>query len=128
MAELQKLRIDKWLWAVRIFKTRTMATDACHSGKVKINGHRVKAARQIEPGTEITVQKKVILHRYKVLGLIEKRVSAKLAVNFVDDLTPPEERLKLETSFAPLPGQRERGMGRPTKKERRQMEKNRRRF
>lgn len=118
-----KIRIDKWLWAVRVYKTRTLASEACNSGKVKINGKSVKPSHSVVIGIEITVQKKLIKHRFKVLGLIEKRVSAKIASESIEDLTPESETIKLSIAKHQPVAYRERGKGRPTKKERRKMDK-----
>ena len=123
MSSTQIVRIDKWLWAVRIYKTRSMATDACHSGKVKIDGNSVKPSRQIRIDEIITVQKDFVKRKYKVLGLIEKRGSAKIASENVEDITPEEELIKLKTAFSNPVAKREKGKGRPTKKDRRQMGK-----
>ena len=116
------VRIDKWLWAVRIFKTRNQATIACKSGKIKINDSNVKPSREVRIGEIISVNLSSIQKRVKVTGLLINRVSAKLVENYVEDLTPKEEyekqKLKREKGFE----YRERGIGRPTKKERREIE------
>ena len=123
MAEKNTTRIDKWLWAVRIYKTRSIATQACAGGKVKIDGNTVKASRMVRKGDIIQVRKRVIKYDYKVLKIAEKRMGAKLVRDFMEDLTPDEELEKLKTSKS-LPHQtREKGQGRPTKKERRIMDK-----
>lgn len=118
---MDKVRIDKWLWSVRIFKSRTLAADACKEGKVKINAHSAKAAQTIQIGDRVEVKKEGFLMQYKVLGLIEKRVSAPLAQVCYEDLTPPEELNKFKDWFVGKAGAefRERGTGRPTKRERR---------
>jgi ribosome-associated heat shock protein Hsp15 len=117
------LRIDKFLWAVRIYKTRSLATEACNGNKVKIEGKSIKPSRQIKTGEMFTVTQRYITRTYKVLNLVEKRVSAKVLPQFIEDLTPQEEldKLKMErfTSYV----QRYKGAGRPTKKERRLMNK-----
>lgn len=123
-----KLRIDKWLWAVRIFKTRKLAHTSCQSGKVKINGQRIKPSRFILVGDTISVQKGIVKYEIEVAGLIEKRVSAKIAVDNYIDRTPEKELLKLKSSTViPIPT-REKGEGRPTKKARREMDKFRKQF
>jgi len=123
MAEKNTTRIDKWLWAVRIYKTRSIATQACAGGTVKIDGNTVKASRMVRKGDIIQVRKRVIKYDYKVLKIAEKRMGAKLVQDFMEDLTPDEELEKLKTSKS-LPHQtREKGQGRPTKKERRIMDK-----
>jgi ribosome-associated heat shock protein Hsp15 len=118
---MDKVRIDKWLWSVRIFKSRTMAADACKEGKVKINAISAKAAQTIQIGDRVEVKKEGFLMQYKVLSLIEKRVSAPLAQVCYEDLTPPEELNKFKDWFVGKAGAefRERGTGRPTKRERR---------
>jgi ribosome-associated heat shock protein Hsp15 len=123
MSLSDKIRIDKWLWAVRVYKTRSIATDACNSGKVKIGGNSIKPARMIQIGDIITVQKKLIKHKYEVLGLIGKRVSAKIASENVADRTPKKELIKLKAARSHIIAHRERGQGRPTKKERRLIDK-----
>ena len=120
---MDKIRIDKWLWAVRIHKTRSIATNACNSGKVKIGGNIVKPSRTIRTGDILTVRKKYITYTYKVMGLIEKRVSAKSSTGYVSDITPKQEKEKLNLSIPNY--KREKGIGRPTKKERRNMESTR---
>ena len=123
MAEKHNTRIDKWLWAVRIFKTRAQATEACAGGKVKIDGIAVKASRKIKPGETLLVRKGVIKYMYKVLKIAEKRMGAKLIIDFVEDLTSDDERAKLKSSHKQPLQTREKGQGRPTKKERRIMDK-----
>ncbi len=125
MGVLEKVRIDKWLWSVRIFKSRTLATDACKSGKVKINGSSVKASYMLERGTQIQVHKNGFNLEYKVLDLIQKRVSAPLAQACYEDLTPADELNKYNDWFVGKGGaeKRERGAGRPTKRERRNIDK-----
>jgi len=123
MAEKHNTRIDKWLWAVRIFKTRAQATKACAGGKVKIDSTAVKASRKIKPGETLLVRKGVIKYMYKVLKIAEKRMGAKLIIDFVEDLTSDDERAKLRSSHKQPLQTREKGQGRPTKKERRIMDK-----
>jgi len=123
MTEKNTTRIDKWLFAMRIYKTRSMATEACASRKVKIDGNTVKASRLIRPGDMIQIRKGVIKYEYKVLRIAEKRMGAKIVLDFIKDVTPDEELAKLKISNS-MPVQiRERGQGRPTKKERRDMDK-----
>lgn len=119
---LHKCRIDKWLWAVRLYKTRNIAAEAVKAGKVKINGASVKPAFEVSVGTIITIPRGVVRYQFKVTGVIEKRVSAVLARNFCEDVTPEEEKFKLTTlEFMPT-AMRDRGTGRPTKKERRDLD------
>ena len=128
MAEKHNTRIDKWLWAVRIFKTRAQATEACAGGKVKIDGIAVKASRKIKPGETLLVRKGVIKYMYKVLKIAEKRMGAKLIIDFVEDLTSDDERAKLKSSHKQPLQTREKGQGRPTKKERRIMDEIREKY
>ena len=124
---MDKVRVDKWLWAVRIFKTRTVAADACRKGRVLVSGIEVKPSRFIEEGAVIQVKKTPIVRSYRVVKLAEKRVSAKVAVELVDDITPESELKKLEMykkdPFNFITMKRERGSGRPTKKERRDLDR-----
>ena len=113
------VRIDKWLWAVRLFKTRSQATDACRAGKIKIDGDPIKPSREVKIGQEIEIHLGPITKTAKVVGLLEKRVGAKLVPGYMEDLTPAEEYHKLELlRDNPLA----RRKGRPTKKERREMD------
>ena len=121
--EKHNTRIDKWLWAVRIFQTRAMATEACSGGKVKINETAVKASRKIITGDLIQVRKGVVKHIYCVLKIAEKRMGVKLISEFLEDLTPDDELSKLKSAQKQPIHTREKGQGRPTKKERRMMEK-----
>lgn len=109
------VRVDKWLWAVRVFKTRAAANDACTKGRVSVNGEVAKPATKVKVGDEVTARRKDRTIVYGVVQLLEKRVGAPLAADAVDDRSPPEpERSGLDI----LPGMiRERGAGRPTKKE-----------
>ena len=120
----KSVRIDKWLWAVRIFKTRGLACDACKAGKVKIEDNAVKPSRDVKIGEIITVQIGPLKKTIMVLAALENRVSAKLAVGFVQDMTPEEEYKKLELMRDSVFIRRDRGAGRPTKKERRDIQKN----
>ncbi len=116
------IRIDKWLWAVRIFKTRSLASDACRSGKVKILDQAVKASRDLKTGEVISISLAPVTKTVKVLALIGNRVSAKLVEGFMEDLTPEAEYQKLKRSNDAGFEFRERGTGRPTKRERREIE------
>ncbi|MCJ7447504.1 MAG: RNA-binding S4 domain-containing protein [Bacteroidales bacterium] len=119
MTGIKPIRIDKYLWAVRIFKTRSMASEACRKGRILINDHEVKASRIVAENEIITVKKPPAILRYKVIVPVEKRVSAKLAPNYIDDLTTGEEKMKLVQKQSDGSWYREKGSGRPTKKERR---------
>jgi ribosome-associated heat shock protein Hsp15 len=120
----EKVRIDKWLWSVRIFKSRTLAADTIKSGKVKVNDTSIKSSHLVQRGDIITVKKGGFNFTFKVIDLIEKRVGAPIAVRCYQDLTPPEELLKYEDWFVGKAGAefRDRGTGRPTKKERREID------
>ena len=112
------VRIDKYLWAVRLFKTRTLATEACKKGRVTVDNMPAKPSRGISAGDIIEVKKMPVVYSYRVVDPIEKRVGAKIVEKFVEDITPQEELQKLEIQddfFV----KRDRGAGRPTKKERR---------
>ncbi len=112
-------RLDKWLWAVRAFKTRTQAAEACRLGRVTIGGQRAKPARDVVVGDTILVQQGQMTRTLKVLGWLEQRVGAAVARDYCEDLTPPAEYEKRrEPNFQPI-AFRPKGSGRPTKKERR---------
>ena len=128
MAEKHTTRIDKWLWAVRIFKTRALARKACTGGKVKIEGTAVKASRNIKAGDIIQIRKDVIKYIYRVKTTAEKRMGAKLVPEFLEDITPKEELAKLKTAQKQPIQTREKGQGRPTKRERRMMDKLKQKF
>lgn len=117
------VRMDKWLWSVRLFKTRSLAAEACAAGKVRISGQPVKPARSVHPGEQLTVALTiptgVLTRTVKVVGLIDKRVGAKLVPNYLEDLTPAEELAKLTEKPALAEGYRPPGAGRPTKRDRR---------
>ena len=119
----QHLRIDKWLWAVRVYKTRTLAAEACRGGHVKIGGDAVKASREIHVGETINARTGVVNRTVKVLGLLEKRMGAAAVKAFMEDLTPPEEYQKAREAAMQPVFTRLRGAGRPTKKDRRDIEK-----
>lgn len=122
---LKKVRIDKWLWSVRIFKSRTMATDACKSGKVKIEGVSVKPSYLLQRGETVEVKKNGFDLTFKVIDLLQKRVGAPQAQVCYEDLTPQEELDKFKNWFVGKgsPEQRERGAGRPTKRDRRKIDR-----
>lgn len=116
------VRIDKWLWAVRVFKTRSLATDACRNGRVTIAGIPTKPSRDVRIGETIVVKKDEMTRTYKVLGVLEQRVGAQVAKQYVEDLTPASEfEKKREPNFLP-PMHRPKGAGRPTKKDRRALD------
>lgn len=119
---MSEARIDKWLWAARIFKTRTIAADACIKGRISINGAQVKPSRMIKPGDIIKVKKSPITYSFKVLQAIEKRVGAKLVPEIMENVTTPEQYELLEMSKISGFIDRARGTGRPTKKDRRSLD------
>lgn len=121
---LQKVRIDKWLWSVRIFKSRTLATDACKSGKIKIGDKSIKASYLVQREEEVSVFKGGFTLQFKVIDLIQKRVSAPLAQACYENLTTEEEMNKYKEWFVGKGSseRREKGSGRPTKKERREID------
>jgi ribosome-associated heat shock protein Hsp15 len=114
-------RLDKWLWAVRLFRTRSLATDACRAGSVAINDLPAKPARDVRAGEVITVRQGLITRTLRVVGLPRSRVGAKLVANFCADLTPPEELAKAHDPANRIQNllAREKGSGRPTKRDRR---------
>ncbi len=118
----ENVRIDKWLWAVRIFKTRSQASEACRKGHVSIGDLPVKPSREIHPGEIVKVRKNPITRSFKILAVSGKRMSAKLVPDFLEDVTPPEELelLKVQKDMNWIT--RERGAGRPTKKDRRDLD------
>ena len=119
---MNEARIDKWMWAVRIFKTRTIAAEACKKGRISINGALAKAARTVKPGDVIQVRKPPVTYSFKVLQPIEKRVGAKLVAEMMENVTTPEQYELLEMSRVSGFVNRAKGTGRPTKKDRRSLE------
>lgn len=120
--DMDSVRLDKYLWAIRAYKTRTDATDACKGGKVRLNGYDVKPSKEVRPGDVIVVRKGAVTYTYKVLDLVDKRLGAKLVPDYVENQTPQEELDKLRAPVETFFLKRDRGTGRPTKKDRRQME------
>ena len=119
---MESVRLDKYLWAIRIYKTRTNATDACKGGKVRLNGYDVKPSKEVKRGDVIVARKGAVSYTYRVLELVDKRQGAKLVPNYAEDQTPQEELDKLRAPVETFFLKRDRGAGRPTKKDRRQME------
>ena len=117
-----EVRIDKWLWAVRLFKTRTLAAEACKKGKVVIQNVQVKPSRNVKVGDVVSIKRNPILFSFKVLALSENRMNAKLVEGFMENVTTSDQLELIELSK--LAGQtgRDRGTGRPTKKERRELD------
>lgn len=119
---MTEVRIDKYLWAIRAYKTRTEATDACKGGKIRVNGTDIKPSRTVKADDVITVRKGAVSYTYKVIEVIDKRQGAKLVSNYAENLTPEEELAKLRAPVETFFLKRDRGAGRPTKKDRRQMD------
>jgi ribosome-associated heat shock protein Hsp15 len=118
-----EIRADKWLWAVRIFKTRSQAAEACKKGRVIIDAVAAKPSRIIKEGNIISVRRPPSVYTYRVTGLVEKRQPPRLAGNYMEDITPPEEKQKSAHKNIIIFASRDRGKGRPTKKERRDIDK-----
>jgi len=118
----EKLRIDKYLWSIRLFKTRSLATEACRAGRVKKDGTNIKASYEVKVGEIYQVSKSVEKKTIKVLELLYTRVDAKKAILAYADLTPPEETAKYKSMFHSPVLTRDRGTGRPTKKDRREID------
>lgn len=115
-------RIDKWLWAARIYKTRTLASDACKNGRITINGALAKPSRTVKVGDQVGVKKSPITYSFRVLQTIEKRVGAKLLPEVFENVTPPKQYELLEMNRISGFVDRARGTGRPTKKDRRALD------
>ena len=119
---MSEARIDKWLWAARIFKTRSMAAAACKKGQVSMNGAQMKPSRTVKEGDVVSVRKPPITYSFKVKQCIEKRVGAKLIPEILENVTPPEQYELLEMNRISGVVNRARGTGRPTKKDRRSLD------
>ena len=117
-----EVRVDKYLWAMRIYKTRSIATDACKCGRVKINGVEVKPSRMFHVGDVFTVRKGPITYTYRILQLWGNRLGAKVVPEYLQDITPKEQLELLELARYAAQSGRDRGTGRPTKKDRREIE------
>lgn len=120
---MEEVRIDKWLWSVRFYKTRNLAIDACKAGKVKIDGNSVKPSRIVKEGDIISLSQGPLNKTIRVKQLLHNRISAKLVPDFVEDLTPVEEYERVEFMKEFNAERRERGIGRPTKKDRREIDR-----
>lgn len=116
------VRIDKFLWAVRLFKTRSLAAEACKKGRVLMAGQLVKSSRPVHRGDEISVKVPPVMKTYRVLDLAGKRMGAKLVQGFIEDITPRADLDLLEMARLAQKMNRPRGLGRPTKKERRDLD------
>ncbi len=118
----ESVRIDKFLWAVRLFKTRSLAAEACKKGRIIIDDQPVKSSRMIRRGDEVSIKIPPAIKTYKVLELSEKRMGAKLVAGYLEDITPKEELDLLEMMKMTQKMSRQRGTGRPTKKDRRDLD------
>lgn len=119
---MEEVRIDKYLWSIRVYKTRSEATDACKGGKIRLNGGDVKPSKTVKVGDVLVARKGPVTYTYRILQLIDKRQGAKLVPNYAENLTPQEELDKLRAPVETFFLKRDRGTGRPTKKDRRQMD------
>ncbi|MBR2486505.1 MAG: RNA-binding S4 domain-containing protein [Paludibacteraceae bacterium] len=117
-----EIRVDKYLWAMRIYKTRSIATDACKCGRVKMNGVEIKPSRSFHVGDVFTVRKGPITYTYRILQLASNRLGAKMVPEYLQDITPKEQLELLELARYAAQSGRDRGTGRPTKKDRRDIE------
>lgn len=118
---MNEVRIDKWMWATRIFKTRTIAAEACKKNRIMINGVNIKPSRMIKVGDIIQVRKPPVTYSFKVLALSERRMGAKLVVDYLENVTPAEQYEILEMNRISGFVDRAKGLGRPTKKDRREL-------
>jgi len=116
------IRIDKWLWAVRIYKTRSDATEACRNGRVTLNGSPAKPSKEVKEGDIVTVRKNPVTYSIRLVGLVNNRQPARNVPLYAENITPEEELMKLKMNSYTSFGQRDRGAGRPTKKERREVD------
>ncbi len=119
----ETVRIDKYLWAVRLFKTRSLAADACKNGRILMNEQHVKSSRLLSQGDVFQLKKPPIICTFRVKEVLKNRVGAKLVENYLENLTPEEELQKLEINVQTVFVKRDKGAGRPTKKERREIDK-----
>ena len=122
MADKEKLRLDKYLWAIRIFKTRSQAGDACDKGKVKMQGNSMKAARLVMIGDEYEIKSETRKWVIRVTELLDHRVQFQEAIKYYADITPEEEKQRLEFQAVFYSGKRQSKIGRPTKKDRRELD------
>lgn len=123
VADEDEVRIDKWLWATRVFKTRALATEACRAGHVKLEGGPVKPGRPVHVGETYVVHTAALTRTLRVAGVAEKRVGARMVATLMDDLTPPEELERMRRTAVEQVLARPKGTGRPTKRERRQIDR-----
>jgi len=119
MSGNEPVRIDKFLWAVILFKTRTLAASACKMGRILINNNSIKPSAKLDGDEILTVRKPPVTYTFRIKGLTGNRVGAKLVPDFLEDITPEEEKIKLYINHSAPVAYRKKGSGRPTKKERR---------
>lgn len=119
---MEEVRVDKWLWAVRVFKTRSIATEACKKGRISIAGVTVKPSRTIRVGEVVTVRKPPIEYSFRVVQLLGSRVGAKRVAEFMENVTPRDQYELLELQRVSGFVDRAKGLGRPTKKDRRDLD------
>ena len=117
-----EVRIDKWLWAVRLYKTRSLATEACKKGKVLIQNVAVKPSRTVKVGEIVQVRQNPVIYSFKVIALAQNRMNAKLIPGFMENVTTPDQLELIELAKIAAQSGRARGTGRPTKKERRELD------
>ncbi len=122
MPEKEKLRIDKYLWAIRLFKTRSLATEACKAGRIKLEGANIKPSHEVRVGETYQISKGTERKIIKVTGLLENRSDYQTAIKFYEDLTPPEQTPAFQSMFHAPVLRRDRGAGRPTKRDRREID------
>ncbi|PKP43173.1 MAG: RNA-binding protein [Bacteroidetes bacterium HGW-Bacteroidetes-10] len=115
-------RLDKFLWSIRVYKTRSEAADACKSGKVKVNGIEAKSSREVKPSDTVSVRKNIVTYQFRVITPVDKRQPARLVEEYVQNITPQSELDKLNVPKESLHMSRDKGTGRPTKKDRREMD------
>jgi len=120
MSEQEKLRIDKYLWAIRLFKTRSLATEACKAGRVKLKGQNIKPSAIVKPGDVYQISKGIEKKVIEVVELLYNRAESKIAITKYKDITPIEETHAFKSMFHAPALKRDRGTGRPTKKDRRE--------
>lgn len=122
MDSIDDVRIDKWLWSVRVFKTRSEAAEACKKGKVKVNSVEAKPSRDLRLNDIITVRKSPVVYTYRVVGIVSNRQPAKLVDQYAENITPQEELDKLNGNSLVITMTRDKGEGRPTKRDRRKID------
>ncbi len=122
---MEKVRLDKFLWSVRLYKTRSQAAEACKKGRVLVNGQVAKASKEVREGDKISVKYQIIYRVYRIKQLLDRRVGAKLVDEFIEEITPESDLMKLKVyqEYNKISGPHRVEKGRPTKKERRQWEK-----